>query len=317
MRWRRCADIPVATSAPQIVRIADYVYAGGGYRDRLEAHTIFKYSISQDTWTPLPHCPTICYGLASLDKELVVIGGISHVKPTNIAYTFKEDTWKKILPPMPTPRFLLSTLSHEDRIIIAAGGVLHTESNGVKLRTDIVEIYIKDKQWYNTRGLPFVSESLSATTVDDKCYLLGGTGYTAKESCITLYATLSSLLGNAEPVDSKYSIPKIPITWKKLLGLYPLPASGIVEVDGRLTAMGGAHWNHVMNYEGTKFISTYDFQTDSWVECKGAQLPLAVSRPGLVKLGHNKVMVIGGETKSRQFCSHAFIGEIIPTSNCS
>ena len=286
------------------------MYVGGGYRKEFAINTIFRYSISQDTWTPLPHCPTIQHGLASLDKELVVIGGKAHGEPTNTVYTLKEDTWKEILPPMPTPRFLLSTLSHEDGVIIAAGGVLREESNGVKLRTDIVEIYIKDRQWYTTKRLPFVSESLSATTVDDKCYLLGGTGYTAKECCTTLYDTLSSLLENAEPADSKYSMPQIPIIWKKLQGLYPLPNAGIVKVDGRLTAMGGECGNHVMNYEGTKFISTYDFQTDSWVECKGAQLPLAVFRPGLVKLGHNKVMVIGGETKSRQFCSHAFIGEV-------
>ena len=101
-------------SAPQIVRIGDYVYVGGGYSDRLGAQTIFKYSISHDTWTPLPHCPTIHYGLASLDKKLVVIGGKSHGEPTNNVYTLKDDTWKEILPPMPTPRFLLSTLSHEE-----------------------------------------------------------------------------------------------------------------------------------------------------------------------------------------------------------
>ena len=307
MHWRRCADIPVATSAPQIVRIGDYVYFGGGLRDNLEADTIFKYSIIQGTWTLLPHCPTTQHGLASLDKELVVIGGRSHGKPTNIAYTFKDNTWKEILSPMPTPRFLLSTLSHEDRIIIAAGGMLCIGNNGVILKTDVVEIYIKDKQWYTTKRLPIEVSSLSATTVNDKCYLLGGTGYTAKESCTALYTTLSLLHENA---NSQYSMPQMPITWKKLKGQHPLFCSAVVEVDRRLTAMGGALGNNPMNYKGTKFISTYDFQTDSWVECKGAQLPQAVFRPGLVNLGHNKVMVVGGETKSRQFCSHAFIGDI-------
>ena len=297
-------------SAPKIVRIGDYVYVGGGYRDHHEADTIFKYSISQNTWTPLPHCPTIQHGLASLDKELVVIGGKSHGKSMNTVYTLKDNTWKKILPPMPTPRFLLSTLSHEDRIIIAAGGVLCEESNGVKLKTNVVEIYIKNRQWYITKRLPTEVSSLSATTVNDKCYLLGGKGYTTNESCTTLYTTLSSLLENAEPANSQYSMPKIPITWEKLRGLYHPSQAGIVEVDERLIAMGGACGNHVMNIEGTKFISTYDFQTDSWVEYKGAQLPLALFRPGLVKLGHNKVMVIGGEAKAHQFCSHVFIGDI-------
>ena len=188
--------------------------------------------------------------------------------------------------------------------------MLREESNGVKLLTDIVEIYIKDRQCYTTKRLPIEVSSPSATTVNDKCYLLGGTGYTAKESCTALYTTLSSLLENAEPADSQYSMPQIPITWEMLKGQHPLYHAGIVEVDGRLTSMGGLYGNHVMNYEGTKFISTYDFQIDSWVECKGAQLPLAVFRPGLVELGINKVIIIGGEEKSRQFCSQVFIGEI-------
>ena len=308
MNWRRCADIPVATSAPQIVRIGNYVYVGGGYREGLESSYIFGYSLSQDTWITLPHCPTFQPGLASLDKELVVIGGISHGKSTNIVYTFKEDTWKEILPPMPTPRSLLSTLSHEDRIIIAAGGVLRTESNGAMLRTDIVEIYIKDSQWYITKRLPIKVHSLSATTVNDKCYLLGGYG-TIEESCTTLYTTLSSLFEHAEPADSLYSMPQMPITWKKLKGQHPLYFSSIMEVNESLTAMGGAHGNHAMNVCGTKFISTYDFKTDLWVECQDIQLPLAVFRLGLVKLGNNKVMAVGGEAKSRHFHAQVYIGE--------
>ena len=59
---------------------------------------------------------------------------------------------------------------------------------------------------------------------------------------------------------------------------------------------------------GSKFISTYDFATDTWVECKGAELPLALYRPGLVNLGNNKVMLIGGQPRSQSFSKVAFIG---------
>ena len=45
-----------------------------------------------------------------------------------------------------------------------------------------------------------------------------------------------------------------------------------------------------MNTKGTKFISAYDFQADSWVECKGVQLLLAVFRLDLVEV------VVAGET---------------------
>ena len=59
---------------------------------------------------------------------------------------------------------------------------------------------------------------------------------------------------------------------------------------------------------GTWYISTYDFATDTWVECKGDELPLAVYRPGLVNLGNNQVMLIGGQPKSQRFSTVVFIG---------
>ena len=62
---------------------------------------------------------------------------------------------------------------------------------------------------------------------------------------------------------------------------------------------------------GSKFISTYDFATDTWVECKGAELPLALYRPGLVNLGNNKVMLIIGQPRSQQFSKVVFIGSYV------
>lgn len=73
-----------------------------------------------------------------------------------------------------------------------------------------------------------------------------------------------------------------------------------------LTAMGGTYDGRLRL--GSKFISMYDFATDTWVECKGAELPVHLYRTGVVKLADNKVMVIGGQPKMQQFSNEVYIG---------
>ena len=285
------------------------MYAGGGYAKPDDSDAIVKYSLSQDAWIPLPPCPTYQHGLATLNEELIVIGGkgrdSSH-RGTDDVYTFRSNDWMEDLPPMPTPRSLLSTASHENRLIIAAGGVNEVKSNGEYVLTDVVEIYIKeDRQWYTTKRLPLPNYSFSISIVGDTCYALGESyelNYT------TLYTTLSSLLKNVEQANSSYSFPKVPITWKKLKDQHPLIQSTVMEMDGKLTSMGGAVMKNALK-SGTKIISMYDFQSNSWVECKGAELPLDIYNTGVVKLEDNEVMVVGGGYKNQTFSAKVYIGK--------
>ena len=94
-----------------------------------------------------------------------MIGGHLHGVATNTVYTFRDGTWKQIIPPIPTPRYLLSTTSHEDRIIIAAGGITHVTPKGEVSGTDVVEIY-KLGQWFTTKRLQFLLHSLSSTIME-------------------------------------------------------------------------------------------------------------------------------------------------------
>ena len=269
--------------------------------------TVFKYSLTLDTWSPLPNCSTKHHGLATLDGELIVVGGKRLRLATNSVYTFREDKWQQVLPPMPTARYSLASTSHGNRLIIAAGGVVRWESNGQIHRTDVVEIYNKDyNSWYVTKRLPFEVSQFPLYTTGDTCYILGGVAGTFAQSRTTLYTTVSSLLENAIPVDSQYATPQIETTWKKLPDKHPLTVSSLVELDGRLVAMGGSV--DELRRVGSKFVSAYDFATNTWVECKGAELPLSLYRPGLLNLGNNKVMLIGGQPRSQQFSSAVFIG---------
>ena len=253
---------------------------------------------------PLSPCPTYQHGLATLNEELIVVGGKvgSLGTRTNKVYTFRSNAWMEILPKMPTPRFLLSTASHEDRLIIAAGGVKEVKSNGEFVRTDAVEIYwyIRDRQWYITRRLPFPWPLFSINIIGDTCYTLGGYGI-PEQSCMTLFTTLSSLLEDAELADSShYSVPQVPGTWNRIEDQHPLLHSTTTDVDGKLIALGGAVINRQFK-SGTEIISMYNFQSNSWVECKGAELPLAIYNTGMMKLADDEVMVVGGGYKNQTF----------------
>ena len=311
MNWRKCADLPVPMSAPQVVRIGDSVYAGGGFSKPGDGYAIVQYNLSRDSWTSVPLSPTYQHGLTQWRRELVVIGGkeSSSGTRTNKVYTFRNHIWVEVFPPMPRPRSLLSAASHEDRLLIAAGGVEEVKSNGEFMRTDVVEIYVRDKQWCTTKRLPFPMSSFSICITDNKCYTLGGYAASYKQVCTTLYTTLSSLLRNAQQVNSvQNSQDKMPVIWKTLQDQHPLALSSIVEMDGELTALGGALADRSFE-SGTKIISTYDFQSNSWVECKGAELPLAIYNTGVVKLADDEVIVIGGGLKNQIFSAKVYIGK--------
>lgn len=306
--WRRCSDLPVAVSTSPIVKIGDNVYVGDGLRRANDEFTIFKYSLSLDTWTRLPPCPTNQHALATLNDELIVIGGKASGVTTGAVYTFQDDTWREVLPPMPTPRYLLSAVSYQDRLIVAAGGTVGRRSNGECLRTDLVEVYITSRQaWYRTRPLPFPMSSFSASIVGNTCCILGGVGGSFGKSRTTMYATISSLMESAVPADgSSPPFSSQSREWDTLKQKHPLLQPSVLEVDGRFTALGGSSEFEVRR--GTKFISTYDFAADAWVECRGAKLPVALYRPGVVKLDHRKIMIIGGQPKLQHFSQAVFIG---------
>ena len=278
---------------------------GGGMVDKKAVmdDRVFKYDFSKDVWTPLPPCGTFHHGLTTLNSELIAVGGKARGQATNAVRTYRDGEWKEVLPPMPTPRWSLSTVSNDNKLIIAAGGTTVIKNNGETVRTDTVEIYSTDKHaWYSTKRLPFPISTFTMRLVGDTCYTLGG-AINTMNLYTTLYATVSCLLLDS---DSKCSTAQIPTTWKELQDRQPLIFSSPVELDGRLIAMGGSA--ELRLRRGTRFISTYDFATDTWVECKGAALPAPLYRPGVLKLDDSRVMIVGGQPKMQQFSAAVYIG---------
>ena len=88
LTWERKADLPVGTSSPQIVKIKNLVFVGGGLRNQSETRAIFQYSVHDNSWTTLCQCPALRQGLAALNGELISVGGKNSQGVTNAVYTF-------------------------------------------------------------------------------------------------------------------------------------------------------------------------------------------------------------------------------------
>ena len=200
---------------------------------------------------------------------------------------------------MPTARCLLSTVSHDNRLIIAAGGIAQIECNGILEKTDTVEIYIKESRtWFSTTPLPFPTCAFTTCIIHNTCYILGGTASEA-QACITLHAPVPALVENTNSN-------KTPSPWKELRERHPLNLSTPVELDGRLVTIGGSP--EIVHRRGSTFISMYNFDSNAWEECNGATLPVPLYRAGVVKLDGNQVMIVGGQPKSQQFSAAVYIG---------
>ena len=303
LTWEKKPYLPVGISSPQIVKIDNFLFVGGGLRNEHESSAFFQYHINDNRWTTLPQCPAKHQGLASLNDELISVGGMgSHEAKSNV-YTFRDGQWKEVLPQMPTPRYCLSTVSN-NALIVAAGGVTGITRDGKPLRTQAVEIYINGREWYITKPMPIPFSTPSTCVIGDTCYMQGGIGGNWNDSLTTLQVSLSSLIEEAVLYSRLSVVQESKGEWTTTK--YPLYFSSIVELEGKLVAMGGSY--DIMLRHGTRFISSYDFAADMWVECQGAQLPVPLYRPGLVKLPGNKVMIIGGQSEKKQFSKEVYIG---------
>jgi hypothetical protein len=182
-------------------------------------------------------------------------------------------------------------------MIIAVGGKTGTEKDGKSMRSRAVEVYTREKQWYAIKELPIPISASSMCIIGDMCYIHGGVGQRIRDSRSTLHINLKTPSNGSSTAKEGWNL-----TTKE----HPLLYSSVVEIGGKLVAVGGSH-DEVLR-RGTRYISYHDQDADMWVECLGAQLPVPLYRPGVVKLAGNKVMVIGGQPEMQKFSNEVYIG---------
>ena len=302
-------------SEHHIVRIGSTIYCGGGYTGSKDtARQVFQYNPKQDTWSQLPICPTVQFGLTQLDGRLVTVGGwrIDQSIPINDVYIFQEsETWENsIIPPLPTARSHLTAFNYKSTLVVS-GGLTHWHTD-YKLRTytNAVEVFqTKTYQWYHAELLPVAHSTMSCAIVNDTCYLIGGTksdGASRQAYC----TSVSNLISRALPPDhpETSSTPQAspsPPTWQ-LLPECPLSYFTAVELGGGLLGIGGKDDSG----SPSSAVHMYSPSTNSWVRISSGDLPVPRFNGAATQLEGREVIFVGGDIKLNSPIKTVFIVSI-------
>ena len=303
-------------SQHHIVRIGSTIYCGGGFTGKIAtARKVFQYNPKQDTWSQLPICPTIHFGLTQLDNKLVTVGGEHHDQteiPINDVYVFQEsETWEdSIIPPLPTARFYPTAFNYKSTLVVSGGFThWHTDSK-VRTYTTAVEVFqTKTHQWRHAEPLPVAHSHMSCAIVSDMCYLIGGSKSDAA-SRHTYCTSVSNLISRALPPDhpETSSTPQAspsPPTWQ-VLPECPLSYSTAAELGGCLLAIGGKDDSN----SSSSAVHMYSPSTNSWVRISSGDLPVPRIYAATTQLEGGDIVFVGGKIKRGSLTETVYIGTV-------
>ena len=297
------ADLPVAMSTHHIVRIGSSICCGGGYTGNFDkSRQVFQYNPKQDTWSQLPICPTVDFGLTELDGKLVTVGGrsIDQLIPINDVYVFQDsETWENsIIPPLPTARMSPTAFNYNSELVVS-GGLTHWEADSKQWTyTNAVEVFqTKTYQWYCAEPLPVAHNRMSCAVVSDTCYLIGGDKSGGIVSRQAYHTSVSNLISRALPpnhpeTNSPPQASPSPPTWQ-VLPECPLYHSTAAELGGCLLAIGGKDDSG----SSSSAVHMYSPSTNSWVRISSGDLPVPRFLAAATQLEGGEVIFVGGEIK--------------------
>ena len=178
--------------------------------------------------------PTIVFGIAAVDNQLIIAGGLDpNTKgPSDQVFVLDGDkkTWTQPFPAMPTARGLPSAIGYKRWLVVAGGALTHD----CKKLVNVVEVLdTSSKQWYKASPLPSPTFRPSLAIVQDTLYIVDKTSGAYQIFIPTL---ISNAISPAQATDNKSD----PTEWQALPdALTRLPA--LVSFHGNLLAVGAGN----------------------------------------------------------------------------
>ena len=232
-------------SLPQSVVIDRNVYVReGGYgsvlgifRDGRGSRVIHRYDPQTQQWSELPEYQYWYFTMTELSHQLVLVGGydvFTHNASNTVAvYSTSQRSWKQPYPPMNTPRDSPAVSTYHQCLVVAGG----CDATATDLATvEVLDTSVSHGQWLSVATLPVRCSRMSAATMHDMLYLLGGT-LGNKVLCVLLPALTQT---------SK------PLTQWRTLNDAPQNNSTAIVVDGSLLAVGGSSSSAIYVYQQKK-----------------------------------------------------------------
>ena len=236
--WKKCKDIPrekTVSSQPVALNESGKLY---WVPDPL---TVLEYTPSQDQWAGLPPLPVRDFTIATLDSQLLVVGGRekSTFKTTNKILLLNKQEWIEPYLPMPTAVVSPAVTSSQCHLIVAGG------SGSLGYTPDVNILNTASNQWITAQPLPR-TDYYNAVQIENAICLV------AKYSQTVLRAHVPTLISGAKSG-----------VWETLPNT-PYYRSSPVTIDNTLLTVGGSDKSQGGN--PTTSIQMYEATTKKWTK---------------------------------------------------
>lgn len=249
---------------------------------------IHTYHPDSGKWTRLqPPCPHLFFGMTLVRGRVTAVGGQKGPLITSAVMTLVEDggegegrqrsSWQQELPPMPTQRFNLTTLtvgegSGQEKVL-AVGGL---SQNGTALAC-VEVLSVGSGQWSSVASLPRPADMLCSCLADNQLYLLGASNTRRVYTCYLPYLLQTT---PSQTLEVWFQLPDTPTN----------SPTGIVLGD-QLLVVGG------FDERGVDSTKVFHFQQQSRTWHAVSRMNTACNKPLLATLPDSRLMVVGGSTK--------------------
>ncbi len=246
-------------------------------------HDIYSYTVPDSKWTKLPPCKYQLFRMAVIAGKLTTIGGRedSLGSETNVLISLIpghlfRNSWKEVLPPMPTKRAQAAAIIIHTHLVVAGG------TEGFLSGRDTVEVLdTTTLQWSTANSLPHPVSFPQMTLCGRHIYL---SYHDTAFSC-----SMEELLKSCTPYTPTNSRNGGSM-WTRRTGI-PVQYASLLSARGHVLAIGGSGCDlHGKNL--TAAIHSYDRATNSWSVI--GQLPTPLRSVLTVVLPTNEVIVAGG-----------------------
>ena len=267
------------TDSIQSVMVQGRLYVGGGSGAILN-DIVLKYTISSANWAELPPYQARKFGMAVINNQLVLVGGVDGGRYSKVLGVWGADSreWTHPYPEMPTARSECSAVVYKEWLIVA-GGV-----SGGRMVSALEVMNTDNKQWHTGQSTPASWGGMKTAIVGDMCYFIGGytsaSGYPGTDSvyCVSMPALIS------QARTRKHSR----IEWKAK-HRQGIAQSAPLSISGSLLAVGG---RDIASRNNTTEIHLYQPDTGEWV--KVGDLPTPRSSCTCAMITDREILVAGG-----------------------
>ena len=256
---------------------------------------VFKYSITEETWSTLPIAPVKYARIGCLCEKIVTVGGrlLSNQVTADIhEFHNASQQWVKstTIPSMPTARAAVTAVSWSSPpALIVCGG-----SDQQYQPLTIVEVYhSRTSQWHAISPLPFPRVGMTHTVIHNLLYLIGGQEgrglSTDKKTVVsTSIPQLLEICLQPSAIQWKsFPIPDVPTCW-----------STAASLGGCLLVVGGVNDRNWPPKPDSVVSSVHAYCpfTSSWVLVGELPQPLCLCVTATLPTG--ELLVIGGVTSA-------------------